>query len=62
MESEVNLISTAVSITRSIADTHCVTVLFIGLPSEVRHADEVCTSESVTALTAIIRTRFIRTA
>ena len=34
----------------------------MGFPSEVRHADEVCTSDSVTAFTAIIRTSFIKTA
>lgn len=54
--------STAVSTTRKIAETHCVTVLLIGFPSEVKHADEVCTRESVTAFTAIIRTSFINTA
>lgn len=29
-----------------------------GLPSEVMHADDVCTSEEVTALMLIIRTSF----
>ena len=56
MESAVNFMSTAVSITLRIEVTHCVTVLSIGRPSEVRHADEVCTKESVTAFTAITLT------
>lgn len=54
IEREVNFISAAVSATRKIAVVHCVTVLFIGCPSEVRQAEDVCTSDSVTAFTAII--------
>lgn len=60
MESEANFISTAVSATRKIAVTHWVTVLLTGLPSEVKHADEVWTRLSVTALTAIILINFIK--
>ena len=48
--------STAVIATRRIQVVHWVIVLLMGLPKEVRHADEVCTSDSVTAFTAIIRT------
>lgn len=54
------MISAAVRATRRIAVTHWVTVLLIGLPSEVRHADEVWTRLSVTALTAIILINFIK--
>lgn len=60
MESEVNLISPAVSATRKIAVVHWVIVLFMGLPIAVRHADEVCTRDSVTALTAIMRISVIK--
>ena len=60
IERFVNLIKTAVSATRRIAVVHWVSVLLTGLPSEVRHADDVWTSERVTALTAIILTRLTR--
>lgn len=59
MERGVNFISAAVSATRKIAVTHCVTVLLTGLPSEVKQAEDVCTSDSVTEDTAIIRINFI---
>lgn len=36
------------------------TVLNIGLPSEVKQADEVCTNDCVTEQTAIMRTRVIK--
>ena len=40
--------------------SHCVTVLKRGLPSAVRQADEVCTSDCVTAHDAIILTSLTR--
>ncbi len=51
-----NLISAAVRITRDSDETHCEAVLLSGLPRAVRHADEVCITEIVTAFTDIIRT------
>ena len=57
-----NFIRAAVSATRKIAENHCVTVLLSGFPSEVKHAEEVCTSDSVTAFTAIMRISFIKIA
>lgn len=60
IESGVNFKSTAVSATRSIAVVHCVTVLFTGEPSAVRHADDVCTSDCVTDETAIILINVIK--
>ena len=62
MDSGVNLIKAAVSATRKTPVVHCVTVLFIGIPSEVIHADEVCTIESVTDDTAIILIKSTRIA
>ena len=41
IESGVNFISAAHSPTRKAAVNHCVTVLFTGLPSALRQADEV---------------------
>ena len=44
-----------------IAVVHWVTVLFTGLPKAVMHAEEVCTSDSVTDDTARIRINVIKT-
>lgn len=60
MESGVNLIKAAVTATRNIALVHCVTVLLNGFPSAVKHAEEVCTSDSVTAFIAIMRISVIK--
>ena len=52
-------INAAVSPTRKIAVVHCVMVLLTGLPSAVRHAEEVCTRLCVTDDTARILIKFI---
>ena len=56
----VKAMSAAQSPTLAAEDSHCVTVLKTGLPSAVRQADEVCTSDCVTAHTDIILTSRIR--
>lgn len=60
MERSVNANSAAVSPTRKMAVTHCVTVLLTGLPKAVRQADDVWTSDCVTDDTAIILIRDIK--
>ena len=57
MPSGVNAMNAAESATRTADDVHCDSVPNSGLPSEVMPADEVCTSDRVTAFTAMILTR-----
>ena len=56
-ERPVKYTSTDDNITRRTDVTHCVTVPYTGLPSEVRQADDVCTRDSVTEFMLIILTR-----
>ena len=59
MESEVNLMRSAVTTTRKSPVVHCVIVLFKGWPREVKQLDDVCTSDNVTAFTAITRIKVV---
>ncbi len=59
MDSGVNATSADDSPTRRNAHVHCTVMPHKGFPSEVIQADEVCTSEEVTAFTLISLTRFI---
>ena len=60
IESAVNFMSAAHAPTRTNAPAHCPKVPARGLPRDVRQADEVCISGSVTAQGAIMRTRPMR--
>ena len=62
MDSGVKAINAAVSPTRKTAVVHCVIVLFTGLPSAVKQAEDVCTSDCVTDDTARILIRLIKRA
>ncbi len=59
MESGVNATSADDSATRRIAQDHCTDIPHAGFPMEVIQADDVCTSDDVTAFMLIILTRFI---